>query len=110
MGEWDYYRLRIAPCRYSGTIRVEDLVLMAHNFSQHFGGLSKLSPGDSVIFTDMDGMITSYQVVALDVLHPTAVEEMTAGFYDLTLFTCTYGGKSRVTIYCNKISEFSEES
>ena len=73
-------------------------------------GFSSLRSGDSVIFTDMDGVITSYQVVALDVLHPTAVEEMTAGFYDLTLFTCTYGGKSRVTIYCNKISEFSEES
>ena len=23
--------------------------------------------------------------------------------YKLTLFTCTYGGKSRVTVYCDKI-------
>ena len=24
------------------------------------------------------------------------------GDFDLTLFTCTYGGESRVTIYCDK--------
>ena len=32
----------------------------------------------------------------------TAVEEMTAGEYDLTLFTCTYGGQSRVTVRCDR--------
>ena len=107
MGDWDYSRLQVAPCRYSGSIRGEDLVLMAHNYAKHFGKLSQLSPGDPVIFTDMDGVITHYRVVALDVLHPKAVEEMTAGVYDLTLFTCTYGGKSRVTVYCDRLAESS---
>jgi sortase A len=41
-------------------------------------------------------------VAALDILESTAVETMTAGEFDLTLFTCTYDGKSRVTVYCNK--------
>ena len=54
-----------------------------------------------MIFTDMDGIKTRYQVVAQDILAPTAVEEMTSGEFDLTLFTCTYGGKSRVTVYCD---------
>lgn len=103
MADWDYTRLRIAPCRYTGSVRGEDLVLMAHNYTSHFGGLSKLSEGDSVIFTDMDGIVTAYEVVAQDVLAPNAVEEMTAGDFDLTLFTCTYGGKSRVTVYCDRI-------
>ena len=105
MGDWDYTRLRIAPCRYSGTVLGEDLVIMAHNYSRHFGRLTELTPGDAVLFTDMDGKITQYQVVAQDVLPPTAVEEMTAGECDLTLFTCTYGGQSRVTIWCDRIGD-----
>ena len=48
----------------------------------------------------MNGIRTAYEVVALDVLVPAAVEEMIAGEYDMTLFTCTYGGKSRVTVRC----------
>ena len=104
MAGWSYPKLQISPCRYTGSVRGEDLVIMAHNYASHFGGLSKLSEGDSVIFTDMDGIVTAYEVVAQDVLARNAVEEMTAGDFDLTLFTCTYGGKSRVTVYCDRAS------
>lgn len=100
---WNYTLLNVAPCRYVGTVRGEDLVLMAHNYDSHFGKLSQLETGDTVTFTDMDGEITCYEVVGEDILAPTAVEEMTAGVFDLTLFTCTYGGKYRVTVYCDKI-------
>ena len=55
-----------------------------------------------MIFTDMDGFSTFYEVTAKDVLVPTAVNEVTDSDFDLVLFTCTYGGKSRITIYCNK--------
>ena len=100
---WNYSLLNVAPCRYVGTVRGEDLVLMAHNYDSHFGKLSQLELGDTITFTDMDGEIISYEVVGEDILEPTAVEEMTAGVFDLTLFTCTYGGKYRVTIYCDQI-------
>ena len=105
MSSWSYPRLNIAPCRNTGSVRGEDLVLMAHNYSSHFGKLPQLDLGDMVEFTDMDGVITRYEVVGKDVLDPAAVEEMTSGDFDLTLFTCTYGGGSRVTAYCNRISE-----
>ena len=104
MADWDYPRLQIAPCRYTGSVRGEDLVLMAHNYAAHFGNISQLSQGDSVIFTDMDGIVTVYEVVAQDILDAYAVEEMIAGDFDLSLFTCTYGGKSRVTVYCDRVS------
>ena len=68
----------------------------------HFARLSALEQGDTVVFTDMDGIVTVYRVVGQDVLAPTAVEEMIAGDFDLTLFTCTYGGQSRVTVYCDR--------
>lgn len=105
MADWDYTRLRIAPCRYSGTTMGNDLVILAHNYRRHFGRISTLKAGDSVTFTDMDGVTTFYEVIAIDVLSPTAVEEMVAGEYDLTLFTCTYGGKSRVTLRCDHVNE-----
>lgn len=103
MSSWSYPKLNIAPCRYTGSVRGEDLVLMAHNYSSHFGKLSQLDLGDMVEFTDMDGVITRYEVVGKDVLDPAAVEEMTSGDFDLTLFTCTYGGKSRVTVRCDRM-------
>ena len=103
LAEWDYARLKLAPCRYAGSTRTDDLVIAAHNYARHFGALQTLQTGDAVWFTDMDGVVTAYEVAAVEVLQPTAVEEMTAGEYDLTLFTCTYGGRSRVTVRCDRV-------
>lgn len=102
MSEWDYNRLNIAPCRYSGSTKTDDLVIAAHNFAQHFGGLSGLTGGEQVIFVDMDNVVSTYTVAAVEILAPTAVEEMTNGEYDLSLYTCTYGGQSRVTVRCDR--------
>lgn len=102
MAEWDYERLKKAPCRYAGSILGNDLVLMAHNYEKHFGRISELREGDSVYFSDMDGIVTAYEVIGRDMLSSDAVEEMTAGYYDLTLFTCDYSGKNRVTVYCDR--------
>lgn len=103
ISQWTYNGLRYSPCRYAGTLKGNDLVLMAHNYPNHFGRISTLHEGDTVYFTDMDNYTVQYRVVALDVLEPTAVDEMTAGEYDLTLFTCTYRGSTRVTVYCDRI-------
>lgn len=105
MSQWDYTRLNIAPCRYTGSTKTDDLVIAAHNFAAHFGGLSRLSPGDEVLFVDMDNVLSCYRVAEVDILSPTAVEEMTSGEYALSLFTCTYGGASRVTVRCERVEE-----
>lgn len=104
MSTWSYPKLKIAPCRYTGTVRGEDLVLMAHNYTGHFKSISKLEIGDDVYFVDMDGNEIHYAVVGKDILEATAVEEMTAGDFDLTLFSCTYGGSARITIYCDRLN------
>lgn len=102
MSECDYTRLAIAPCRYSGSTKSDDLVIAAHNYYGHFGTLYKIAVDDEVIFTDMDGLVSKYSVVAVDTLQPTDVEEMVAGDYDLTLFTCTFGGQNRITVRCER--------
>ena len=107
MSDWDYPRLRIAPCRYAGSSKADNLVIAAHNYERHFGNLAKLSPGDVVSFTDMDDVVSRYAVVAVETLAPSDVENMTAGEYDLTLFTCTYGGGSRVAVRCDRVEDGS---
>lgn len=103
LSQWSYPYLKVSPCRYAGSLKGGNLVIMAHNYNSHFGQLSTLSEKDTVIFTDMDGISWQFQVAAIDVLSPEAVEEMTAGEYALTLFTCVPGGTHRVTIRCTGI-------
>lgn len=105
MSEWDYTRLKIAPCRYAGSTKTDDLVICAHNYARHFGPIRNLASGDTIYFTDMDGKVWKYAVAVVDVLAPTDIEDMTSGDYDLTLFTCTYGGASRITVRCERMKE-----
>lgn len=102
MAEWDYKRLKIAPCRQFGAVGTNDLVIAAHNYDRHFGRLKTLQGGESVTFTDMDGIVTSYVVEKVETLKPTAVDEVQNSDYDLVLYTCTLGGKTRVTVFCNR--------
>ncbi len=102
MSEWDYAKLRISPCRYVGSAKTDDLVIAAHNYSRHFGNLSKLAPGDAVYFTDMEGTRYTYTAEVIETLEPDAIDEMIDSDYALTLFTCTYGGQMRVTVRCSR--------
>ena len=96
--EWDYPNLKTAPCRYSGSAYLNNMIICAHNYSSHFGKLKSLSEGDVATFTDMAGNVFIYKMVERETLNPTDIEEMEDGDWDLTLFTCTVGGKTRVTI------------
>lgn len=98
--EWNYTRLKKAPCRYTGSIATGDMIIAGHNYKSHFDSLSKLEIGDSVIFTNGSGRKFVYEVKEKVTLDGTAVSDMQAGGWDLTLFTCTKNGKQRVTIRC----------
>ena len=101
--EWSYPALKTSPCRYAGTPEA-GLVIAAHNYEQHFARLNLLTAGDTVEFTDVSGTAHWYTVMQVETLAPTAVEEMTGGDWDLTLFTCTYSGQARVTVRCVKMA------
>ena len=55
------------------------------------------------MFTDVDGNVYNYEVAELETLQPAAVDEMKSGEWDLTLFTCTIGGQTRVTVRCDRV-------
>lgn len=100
MNDWSETKLQLAPCRYTGSVYTEDMVICAHNYSTHFGRLPELSVGDEILFFGADGQLHTYVVSAFETLAPTDVEYMTDGEWPLTLFTCTWGGRSRITVRC----------
>ena len=101
--DWSYQKLKEAPCHYYGSYYESDFVIAAHNNAAHFGKLPQLLPGDLVLFTNVLGETRYYEVVLLETLLPTATEEMITSGFDLSLYTCTRGGGSRVTVRCARV-------
>ena len=98
--DWSYAKLKKAPCLYFGTYYENNFVIAAHNYPAHFGRLSELQTGDLVVFTDVNGTEYAYEVVLLETLPKDATQEMITSGFDLSLYTCTPGGASRVTVRC----------
>ena len=105
MTDWSYAKLKKAPCHYYGAYYEKDFVIAAHNYKTHFGRLSQLQAGDLVIFTDVHGVDHYYEVALLETLPKEATVEMITSGFGLSLYTCTPGGASRVTVRCNAIDQ-----
>lgn len=102
MSDWSYDKLNVAPCRQFGSYYTDDLVIAAHNFYSHFGKLKNLNPGDAVTFTDVTGADHNYTVASVQTLPPDAVDAVQYSGHALTLYTCTPGGATRVTVFCDR--------
>ena len=100
---WSYPSLKKAPCRYTGSAKENSLIIAAHNYKRHFGNIGLLPEGATVKFTAVSGDVYEYEVEKVETLNPYAVDEMLSGDWDLTLFTCTYGGRKRVTVRCSLV-------
>lgn len=102
--EWSYENLRESLCCYSGSLYQDDLVIAGHNYRRFFRSLNHLAPGTEIRFTDVEGNVFFYQAVWTEVLESNEGKEMTRASddWDLTLFTCTYGGKQRIAVRCVK--------
>ncbi len=105
--EWSPANAKLSPCRYKGSMYDQNLIIAGHNYKSHFGRLKELNSGDQVIITDVNGKSYSYEVSYTETIPTEGVEEMDAGDWDLTVFTCTVGGASRVTVRCTFTGEVS---
>lgn len=103
VSEWNEANAEIGPCLYEGNIYDKNMVLAGHNYASHFGYIGNLKEGDSVVFIDIDGNATNYEVENQEVLDGYDVEGMCNYNKGLTLFTCTYSGTERLTIRCKEI-------
>lgn len=99
LSNWSYELLDVAPCRYSGSIPEENMILMGHNYRSHFTPLHQAEVGAEVEFEDINGEIYSYTIAEIEFVYKNDVEKLESS-YPLTLFTCTAGGQNRVLIRC----------
>lgn len=98
-------QLKIAPCRYKGSYLNDTMILAGHNYREGFGIIKQLEIGDVVTFTDTIGNTIKYQVSNVEIIEGTNVEAMEEGEdWDLTLFSCTYGGQERYTVRCTRVA------
>lgn len=95
--------LKSAPCRYSGSAYQSDFVICGHNYRTHFSGLKKMKADDRAEFIDVRGNRFVYKVTEVEIHQPEDVKEMKNSGADLTLFTCTPGGKTRYTVRLQKL-------
>ena len=106
MSQWSYAGLKIAPGRYSGSTYADNMVVCAHNYAKHFSPIKWLALGSEVYFTDMDGQRWSYEVTNVETIQPTDIDKMITASdedaWDLTLFTCTTGGRARCAVRCTR--------
>ncbi len=99
--DWSLAKLKHSPCRYSGSVNSSSLIICAHNYQSHFGKLKYVQAGEKIIFTDMMGMTYTYEVSEIDLINGYNIEEMQENDgWDLTLFTCNYSGRQRITLRC----------
>ena len=100
--ECDLTLLETGLCRYTGTLGGNNLVICGHNYNSFFGPLLWMDYSEHVIFTDAEGKSTRYVVESFETISPNDVEGMIEGDFDLTLFTCTYGGTNRYAVRCSR--------
>ncbi len=110
--EWSYAALRSTPCRYSGTVAGNDLIIAAHNYDSHFGRIDELDQGDEVWFTDVNGERYYYEVEYTELISGSDAGSMVTGGSEewaLTLYTCDLSGQSRVTVRAARQEEEYEQ-
>lgn len=96
----NYDNLKVAPCRYFGSCEKNNLIIAAHNYTAFFDKIDTLNSGDTIKFTDVNGVVHNYQVTNTELISGSDSSAMKKNEeqWDITLFTCTWSGWSRVTV------------
>jgi sortase A len=109
MDAWNNSDFKRNPCRYSGSAYQGNLTLAASSRKSQFGRLRRLSVGDPVYFTDVDGNVFTYVVAQLDREGSSDLEQLgekgDGSGWDLTMYACTLGGKARIAVHCTAIAQ-----
>lgn len=84
-----------------GNLPDRNKIFAGHSYKNHFARLKDVSVGSRMVFTDVEGNRCEYAVcMVLTMGGDDAKTMLSDDNWDLTLFTCTVDGKSRVTIRC----------
>lgn len=82
--------------------------VVGHNYrsGRMFGKLSSIKNGDIVKLTDLAGRTVDYKVYDRFVVDPSdtaCTSQITNGLVEMTLITCTNGGKQRLIVKCRAV-------
>ncbi len=97
---WSDALMDVSPCRYNGTLEEGNLIIMAHNYSTHFGRIFDLAVGDEIYFTDILGERCAFEVCGVDVFGRSEIQKMYEGDWEMTLFTCVPNTYNRIAVRC----------
>lgn len=89
---------------------VGNYVIVGHNYKSKkmFGKLSEIGLNDIVKLTDLKGRTVQYAVYDKYVIEPTDVKctsQLTNGKREVTLITCTNGGKQRLVVKAREVKK-----
>ena len=102
LDKWDMKNIHTAPCRYSGSLEENNLVLASHDYRKHFYYIKDLNVGDEVTFIKVNGEKIEYQVSDVMIVYPFEVEKIENEEPDLIIFTCYMDGRYRTIVYCKR--------
>ena len=102
LDDWSEKMLKVAPCRYAGSLSGGNMIIMGHNYKSHFTPLHGIKVGAEVSFENAQGVVYHYRVAEIAYLHRTEGEKLLSE-YPLTVFTCTPGGLERIVVRCEAI-------
>lgn len=104
LDQWSEELLKIAPCRYAGSISGGNMIIMGHNYKSHFNPLHKAQVGAEVVFENTIGTEFRYRIAKIEHLHRTEGQKLATEEYPLTIFTCSPGGLERTVLRCEAIT------
>ena len=105
ISKMSYPKLKKAPCRYSGSVYKDNLVIGAHCYEHFFAKLKTLSMGAQVKFIDVDGNLFVYEVIAKETISKKSPYDLKTGDWELTLFTCPIlaNTDTRIAMRCERV-------
>ena len=100
--EFSFPAMEISPCRHTGSVYNDNLVVAGHNYKTEFDVLFRLKAGDTITFTDVDGNVFTYTVREFVSVTPDDSDTVMNSGYALTMYTCNWDTTERVTVFCER--------
>lgn len=98
---WDEKAVDAVPCRYSGSIYNNSLVIAATDAEGQMDFVNSVNTGDRLTVTDMRGEQFSYKVVKVENSNTATDEELNTDEFDLTIFVEYSGPTDYLFIRCD---------
>ena len=98
---WDEKAVEAVPCRYSGSIYNNTLVIAATDAEGQMDFVNSVNTGDRLTVTDMRGEQFSYKVVKVENSNTATAEELNTNEFDLTIFVEYSGPTDYLFIRCD---------